>query len=360
MSKLGRHPRIIELARSLELPTRGDCVVEIERYVQTRVERMVAGSPVQVDSLEILMGVLEESLSVAIRYIDSDADIGAIVDVFGRSCRILVRQLAEDFLTGKSEGLLIALPEAQPWERQYLAVVDRRGEQAARAYFTAWHELAHVLTAPHQLTLTGLRRFQAGVELSTTKDPVEQLTDQVAGILAFYEPIFRPAFEREVGNRPLTFDAIERVRLAAAPEASFQATAMACVRLSPHPTALLKVEPRLRAAEERLLKSPQLGLRIGGPSVAAEAPLRAVQCVPNAAVRQSGLCVYSNMRVPERSVLTRVWESPIEVEQAAVEDQDWWTISKRGPLPSLPITVRGIRRGKHVYGLLVPHRQPDL
>jgi hypothetical protein len=352
MAKLGRDPQVVQLARSLDLTVRGDCVAEIERYVLSRVARIVAGSPIRVDSLGMLMLLLEDALSVKIEYIDSDTDIQRLAEEFGRACRNLPAQLHEDFIAGESEGLLLALPEAQPWERQYLAVVDRRGEQGARAYFTSWHELAHVLTAPHQLTLAGLRRFQPA-EHSKPKDPIEQLTDQVAGLLAFYEPLFRPVFEREVGNTPLTFDAIERVRSVAAPTASFQATAMACVRLSPYPTLFLKVEPRLRAVEARQLRSPQLHFGMLDGFVPPEAKLRAIQCIPNEAAQNSGLRIFTNMRVPEQSVLMRVWESAFETEEAAVEDQSFWTASSSGRLPSLPISVRGIRRGRHVYGMVL-------
>jgi len=152
----------------------------------------------------------------------------------------------------------------------------------------------------------------------------------------------------------VTFEAIERIRLAAAPAASFQSTAMACVRLTALPTALLKIEPRFSARERRAHNPAQLQLHVAPLQVAPSPQLRVAVRYINDAGTRSGIEIFKQMRIPARSVLSRVYEGFSEQEVAETEDQSWWETTKSGSLSRLPISVRGIRRGTHVYGLIAP------
>jgi hypothetical protein len=99
---------------------------------------------------------------------------------------------------------LIDNPKPGKGGRDYLAIIDARGPRKARAYFTAWHELAHLLLyPPRQLVLEGCRRTPT--DDAKQKDPVESAVDQIAGLLAFWEPLFMPAL---LANKELTFEAI--------------------------------------------------------------------------------------------------------------------------------------------------------
>jgi hypothetical protein len=351
MISLGRNPRVIQLARDLGLPFRGDCLDEITQYALNQVAKSTERAPLSLGSLELLKEVLADALSVTLCYIDEDSDIEDIVADYGCSFPNLRAQLRADFIHGRSEGLLLALPTREDWQRKYLAIIDRRGEESNRANFTAWHELTHLLTAPAQLALSGLRRSPGRQEIQ--KDPVEQVTDHIAGLVAFYDPLFRPIFVKKTGDDILSFEAIERVRLEAAPEASFHSTAIACVRLSRHPTLLVKIEPRLRVNEQRQQITGQLPLGVGTATV-PQAKLRLAQCYPNLPAQRSSLEIFKQMRVPPVSLLTSVYESISEVEQKGFEDQSWWETSKDGPLCGVPIYVRGVRRGTHVYGMITP------
>jgi hypothetical protein len=351
MTSLSLNPQVVQLARDLHLPIRGDCLDVVTQHALTQVAEIIARSPLPLESLELLKEVLADALSVTLCYIDENSDIDSIVADYGCSFDNLEAQLRADFVDGRSEGLLLALLRREEWQRKYLAIIDRRGEELNRANFTAWHELAHLLTTPTQLAFSGLRRSPGREEI--LKDPIEQVTDHVAGQIAFYDPLFRPIFAKMIGDEILTFDSIERVRAGSAPAASFYSTAIACVRLSDHPTLLLKIEPRLRASEQRQRMNGQFEFGVGSP-ITLPAKLRVAQCYPNVAAQRSALRIFKQMRIPPGSVLRSVYDSLSEVEQAGREDQSCWETSKDGPLPSLPIDVRAIRRGTHVYGMISP------
>lgn len=348
MLKLSTNASVIKLARDLGLPTRGDCLTAIEAFALRRVENVIQQSVVPITSLDVLKGVLADSLSVNIQYIRDDDDLNRIADEFKSSFPTLRKQLEQEFGMGHTEGLLLENHLREPYECRYLAIIDSRGDEANRANFTAWHELVHVLIAPGHISHEGVRRGMVGEE--SRKEPLEQVVDLIAGRVAFYDQLFVPTFTSVVAGRTLSFNVIEDVRLVAAPSASLQSTAMACVRVTEEPLLFVKAEPALRASERRAASTPQLNLGVDG-SIPAK-PLRVVQCFGNDSGRRSGLQIFKQMRVPEDSVIMCAYANPADAEYAAVEDQAWWEISSKGPLPSLPILVRSVRRGAHVYGLI--------
>lgn len=356
MTSLGSNPRVVQLARDLRLPTVGDCLEHLEKHALDHVWRIVKASPVAVTSLNCLRDLIADALSVNLRFIRSDEDISTIAEEFSASFPGLEITLNGEFLAGDTEGLLLPNPTPEPWERKYLAIIDARGARVSRAWFTSWHELTHLLVTPAQLSLQGLRRSPAEHEIR--KDPVEQLVDHVAGQIAFWTPLFQPALdEQHSSRRDLEFADVERARLAAAPEASLFATAMAAIRLVRTPTLLVGVELALKA-EERRRSSPQISFGFENMTPAATPKQRIVQCVPNAAARRSNLEIFRNMRVPISSVLHRVSQAVLDVDAAAYEDQSWWETSSGGNLAPLPLHVRATRRGSHVYGLISPLSRP--
>jgi hypothetical protein len=58
------------------------------------------------------------------------------------------------------------------------------------------------------------------------------------------------------------------------------------------------------------------------------------------------------MRVPTTSVLHLAFNDPFGRSHSALENQSWWEVSDRGPLPALQWQVHAARRGLAVYGLL--------
>ncbi len=357
MANLGYNHSVVQLARDLKLSTAGDCLAQVEEHTLARIASIVTRWPGPVRTLEMLRSVVAEDLSVNLEFIRSSEDLERIAQDHELSYPGLGLKLNEEFVLDDTEGLLLANPTPQPWERKYLAVIDARGERAARAYFTSWHELTHLIATPAQLSLSGLRRHPT--EGERHKDPVEQAVDHIAGRVAFWDPIFRPITEAHTeANNHLQFGQIEAIRVSASPDASLLATSLACLRLSRVPTILVVVGLALKAGELRQVQAPKLALLPGGRVEPSTARVRLVRCIPNDAVRHSRVRVFRNMRVPTRSVLFDAYEACSDVELAADEDQSWWDTSNGGSLPPRPLYVRAVRRGSHVYGLISPAAVP--
>lgn len=265
----------------------------------------------------------------------------------------LAKVLHCEFVRGTSEGLLIEHESPKAGDRRYLVVVDARGERAARAYFTAWHEISHVLTTPPQLEFKLFRRTPAADEVR--KDPLESAVDHVAGVIAFYEPIFGPALAAEIERESwVNFGAVDRARDAVAPGASTYAATMASVRLRSEPLCFVRAEPRFKPAEVRKLRLTQGELGLGLAPERITPKLRLVDVIMNDEARRSGLCLHEHLRVPATCVIARVHGDQLDGEHHAREDQAVWETSRGGPLPSMPLYVTATRRGGSVYALLSP------
>jgi hypothetical protein len=242
---------------------------------------------------------------------------------------------------------------AAPSDRQYLVVVDARGERAPRAYFTTWHEISHILTTPPQLEFKLFRRTPAAEDVR--KDPLESAVDHVAGAIAFYGPIFNPALNREVRSEGrLTFHAIERARDAVAPSASTYSAAVAAVRSCSAAVSLVRAELKYKPLELRKLRSPQHELGLGQEPEAIVPKLRLVDVVSNETLRHSPLRLHEHIRVPEDSVIFHAYRQGMDDERFAHEDQAAWETSTDGHLPRLKVQISAVRRGAAVYALISP------
>jgi hypothetical protein len=120
---------------------------------------------------------------------------------------------------------------------QYVAVIDARtefsDEKFARRYFTKWHEIAHRMTT---------HCFPADPIFRSDEDPIETLMDAIASELAFYEPFLEPALQEVLSNANwITFEMIESIIDRVFPEASFQATLFATMRVLPTPMVYLEL-----------------------------------------------------------------------------------------------------------------------
>jgi hypothetical protein len=118
-----------------------------------------------------------------------------------------------------------------------VAVIDARtefsDEKFARRYFTKWHEIAHRMTT---------HCFPADPIFRSDEDPIETLMDAIASELAFYEPFLEPALQEVLANANwLTFEMIESIIERVFPEASFQATLFASMRVLPTPMVYLEI-----------------------------------------------------------------------------------------------------------------------
>lgn len=349
MAQLAREPQIVKLAKHLGLDWRGDCLCAIREYALAQIHRIIRGSPIQIESLDLLRWVVANKFRLKLEFIYIEDDIERIVTEYSDFHSLLRQRLVHEFVNGSTEGITLERETSDPRVFRYLAVVDARGDRAARAYFTAWHEIAHLLVHPAQYTFPEFRRTPSEVERS--KDPVESLVDHVTGRVAFYPPLFRPTLERtlaEVGE--LTFAALDAIREAAAPTASLFATAMGSVHLLDKPALFVTAEFGLKAEERRFSRGPQQAFDFALAGV--EEKLRVTTAAPNDLVAASSISIRRNMRVPLRSALDQAFSSPTDITISADEDQEQWETSREGALASLALRVQAARRGRYVYGLI--------
>lgn len=350
MSNLDHHPQVAQLAKELGLEGQGDWLAKIQGYAVSQVKEILEKSGLTVASLDALLQLLAERLSVKIEYVREDEDLHRIAaeNQFSDAPK---RKLFRDLSDASTDGLLTYNPDDRRGSREYLAVVDARGGHAARAYFTAWHELAHLLVTPPQRAFQGVYRT---VSVSRDKDPEESVVDAVASELAFYDPLVSPVIEDEEANAGgMTLSVVKRVREDVAPDASFFATAIACIHRCDEPALLVRVEEAYKKSERERLKSAQEELDLGDSAPPPEPAVRAVQVIRSASATDAGFAIFSNMRVPERSVLYRAYMAEENTELRAVEDQQWWSAGGE-PRRSLRVQVEAIRLGDFVYGLLTP------
>ncbi len=308
---------------------------------------MIARFPV--GDLDTLRRFVANKFRVKIEQITRDADVDRIEAEYRGFHPALPERLRLEFLKGRTEGITLERDGHDPIQFQFLVVVDARGERSVRAYFTAWHEIAHFLVHPPQLAFPGFRRVLTSTEID--KDPVEAVVDHVAGRLAFYPPLYEPLIAQAIKDTGgFSFRAIDVARESAAPSASLFASAIGSLPYAPRPTLLVSVDMALKKSEVRSIASRQNSFDFAQPS--ATAKLRVVSAAPNDRAQASRLAVRRYMRVPERSVLTRAYEEGNDVELEQNEDQSWWETSSNGPLPPERLHVHAVRRGRFVYGLI--------
>ena len=197
----------------------------------------------------------------------------------------------------------------------YVAFIDCRGdEKRARSFFTRWHEVAHLLVLTPRLAPPFNRD-------SKERCPIERLMDLIAGEIGFYQPVFRPEFEQCVARHgALSYRAIEDLRDAYCPAASFHATAIAAVRAYDRPALLVEARPALKAHEQRALDAGKTFP--GGEQPRAR--LRAVSVFANDAAKAANLRIDWNMEVPEGSIIARAIEKGDESVVCGRENLGDW------------------------------------
>lgn len=340
---------VIKLARDLHLPQGGDPLSVIREFAIGRVHRTIAACPVPVDDLDTLRAVVADKFRVCLEFLYRDQDIARVATEHAEFHPFLSHRLQEEFVEGDTEGITLERHEWDPVRYRYLAVVDARGQRVSRAFFTAWHEITHLIIHPEQLPFPGFRRSPSPQEAA--KDPIESVVDHVAARIGFYPPLFAPILDKATRNEGgFTFRALDQARSAADPGPSLHATALASINFASEPMMFLSADLACKKAEARALRSRQQTFEFA--VVEPKFDLRAVTVAANDAAKRSQLVIHPNIRVPRESVVFIAFENSGDVELCGHEDQAWWENSKRGRLPALPLRVQAVRRGRFVYGLL--------
>jgi hypothetical protein len=83
--------------------------------------------------------------------------------------------------------------------------------------------------------------------------------------------------------------------------------------------------------------------------------LRAGKVTFSNSARETGLTIHKNMRVPEQSVISRVFHEDTPYEEA-YENLSWWE-SKGRHQPDCPVLVKARRSWNTVEALIIPKSQ---
>jgi len=339
--KLKDRPEIRKLAKELGLGTPRDPLEAVRDYCRQKVDQFIKDFG-DVRDLNQLLDIVSSRLGVRFEEVHSDDELRALSSRYLSKGEPIFGNLHTE-LDDKTDAVLIHLKNAKPWERKYVAVIDCRGHKAWRAYFSKWHEIAHILSSPAQLTFNFRRTPTEKV------DPIEQVVDRVAGDHAFYSPVFMPPLAKQLRNMGrLTFEVVDNLRASVCCGASREATIRGAVARCSHPQLFMIADYALKKAEERALR--QLGLF---PEQKRFVPkLRPVQVIGNRIASEAGLWIHPNMEVPPASIIAEAYDGVYGYEAVyRRENLGWWTHS-RGKLDDMVIWVEALKSGDRVLALI--------
>lgn len=344
MSRLDQEHDVVALARELGL--RGDPVEAVVRFCEEKIGLWAADFDA-VESVAALEQLVADHLQLIFEEVCSDDDLDRIIAKYVAQGEYVFATLRDE-LDPATFGLTIKRKHWEPVAGdKYVAVIDCRGEKAARQFFTRWHEIAHLLVLEKELDAP-VRR--------SAHDPIERLMDEIAGRVGFYEPLFGPVFAREHTKRLLELKTVEAIRNAYCDKASFQSTLFACHRRMKSPVVYIEAELKYKADEERQLRSKQRRFFADDPPVAK---LRVGLAVPNQAASDEDFRIVPNMRVPEGSIIHTLHSESAAEQASGTENLESWEFSDGGTLPAREVWVDARKAGNRIIAIVQPvNREP--
>ncbi|MBN4071842.1 hypothetical protein JYT83_00335 [bacterium AH-315-F18] len=275
-----------------------------------------------------VLEALASHYSIAFERVRKPGDILELENKYLREQReIGFAQLREEFSDPGVDAVLFRRTKAATGlERNWIAVLNLQ-DSPSREYWDIFHEIAHRVAEPDQLTIR-FRRHRA-----ERTNPVEALVDQIASGLAFYPPVFAPLVAESSRNRSLSIPIVEAVRDKYAPNASLMATCNAVVKHWPRPAQFLTASVRGR------LSSPgkDVDLRIS------------LQC-RNDRAKAAGLVFFANMRPPKTSPVRSAYSN--DGHHESQENLASWTTSSGKTLGNHEAITSAQKFGETVYALV--------
>jgi hypothetical protein len=136
---------------------------------------------------------------------------------------------------------------------------------------------------------------------------------------------------------------VERLRQKLCPEASQLSSQINFIKYWPSPCIFVRAELALKKNQEE-------GLDQGSFSFVEppEPVLRAVRVDPNEQAREKGYMLFGNMRVPEESVIFRLFAEGGDYGEAQ-EDLSWWS-----DRPAVRVKVKARQASECVEALIIP------
>lgn len=344
MSSLDQEPQVVQLAKDLGLDWQNEPAGAIIRACLAKIEGWV-DDLAAVGDIEQLQQIAEKRLHLDFEEVWQDSELDALVARYVAAGDYVFAHLKSSLDNYTFAELLRRANVPSEGPCQYVAIIDCRGEKAARRFFTRWHEIAHMLTLRPGDTLPFNRD-------SKERCPIERLMDAIAGEIAFYGPVFRPVLRATLEKHGgLSFESLEDLRRCHNPDASLTATAIAAVREMNTPAVFLQAELGHKKAEREELDSPQLTLFEMKPP---EEKLRATIVFGNDPAKNVGLRINQNMRVPDSSLVTHVMNDRTGRTHKRKENLATWTHSDGTSLPSFEVSIEARSYQGRVMALVTP------
>jgi hypothetical protein len=328
-TKIHKKQTIYTLAMDLNLKVTTDPVAAIKEHCHRQIKRFLKDFP-HCATLNDLLAIAAQRLGTVFHEIHCDADLALLTKDYAARNEPVAALFAGE-LTDEVYGITFKLLKPGKFDLPYISLIDCRGNKKHKYYFTKWHELGHLLILTDQRRLS----FKRTHALHELKSPEETMVDVIAGEFAYYAPMVLP-----YAKGALTFEAIDSARVALCPEGSYQSALIGLVRVWPTPCVLVEA------------KWAGKKTTIPGQYFSSFA-LRAVGALVNDAARSRGMQLHKNFRVPERSVIHKVFSEALP-GGTAIEDLSWWESSDGTSLDEQRISVSAKRIGDTVYGLLIP------
>ena len=334
--KLDTSAQIHTLAHDLGLPRSSAPCQQIVKRVERRIREI--SRKFECETLGSLLLATANEVGTRFREIHTDEDLETLAKEFAAKGELIFGNLPNDLSRTDDFGITIALHKQKPWEQPFMSVIDCRGDKRYRAYFTKWHELAHLLTLTPQMRLV----FRRSHSREDSLNPEEKLMDVIASAAGFL-PDFFPAS----ASGELSFEAIAEIKEEFCPESSLQAATIGIVKAFPAPCILLQAEMGLKKSEAA--RKSQFQFEFGS---APSACLRATHVTVNAPAKEAGLQFFKNWRVPAESAISKTFTTGAYIE--STEDLTWWQTSDGRRLEPQPIRVKVKKTGNAVQALLLP------
>lgn len=332
--KLKQSPRVWTLAVDLGLRPNSDALADIINYCKRKVRSFV--KEFSCCSLSDLLQIVAAKVDTVFVEVHTDADLEHIKQRYVKQGEYAFANL-EDQLGPEVFAITFRRLARARSERQFVSVIDCRGDKAWRSYFSKWHELAHLLTLTPQMRL----KFCRTHAVAEQKDPEEATMDVIAGAIGFFSDIIN---QHATGH--LSFATINRMRGTLCPEASLQASLIGFAQNWPTPTLLVQAGLGLRKRDRIAANQGSFDFR--DKPVPA---LRALSVTSNDAARTVGLFINRNRRVPEKSVISQVFSRTAD-NLEAIENLAWWEASDGSSLADCSVVVESRRIGEDTYALI--------
>lgn len=335
-ARLNQSTKIWKLAKDLGIRKVNDPVSDILNFCEKKIRKLLKDAT-DCHSLSDFLCWVAGKLGTTFEEIHSDSDLAEIKTKYLKQGEKIFVTLDQEF-SDEVLGITYRRSNREFWEPQFVSIIDCRGSNARKAYYTKWHELAHLLILTDQLRLC----FRRTIHLSD-KDPEEVMIDIIAGKFGFYSSFIKPYINGEI-----SFEQIDSLRQSLCPEASNLSSLIGFVKAWPEPCILVLCKEGLKKSEKR--QSIQCGFNFNVLPVPA---LRAVKITVNEAAKGKNIIIFENMRIPEHSIIHAVHNGETDYAEA-LEDLSWWETSSGDILLKHKILIKAKNFRGDTYALIIP------